>query len=216
MLLRNGIKQTFRTPVRLTAYFLVLLFVSSFLCIGLNMKRTADANLNSVVNEFNVLALPDFKAFIDEYGQLTSAGDSVGCFQTQADYNYLSNFQELPGVRTVDSRTRFGAAMEGLFYTLSHYRLGTHYESPDVVIFSLSGEEPVTIPAPKRIEGSNMYTNDHVVAFNVSLHWSAAGRSLNVNRLQVSNLRQQAYVLEPGKTYIENLSRTNRICTTGI
>ena len=89
MLLRNSIKQAFRTPVRLTSYFLVIALVSAFLCIGLNMKRTADANLNSVINEFNVLALPNFKAPIDQYGNLVERQDSIGNLACYASADYL-------------------------------------------------------------------------------------------------------------------------------
>lgn len=70
MLFRTSLKQTLRTPVRLIAYFLVAALVTAFLCVGLNLRISSEANLNAADTAFTTVAVPEFQALLDEKGQL--------------------------------------------------------------------------------------------------------------------------------------------------
>ena len=203
MLLRNSIKQAFRTPVRLVAYFLIVTLVCAFLCIGLNMKQIADQNLNTVLNEFNVLALPNFKAPIDQYGNLVERQDSIGNLACYAPADYLEMLRQFPGVEQIDARNRFGACFNGALERLRGHSMNGYYLTPpDVVIFSLSGDETITILPKKYDVETKSYTRDHICDLDVQMYWSAAGQNLNQKKLQIKNNSYDTYYLEPGKTYI--------------
>ena len=212
MLFRNSIKQAFRTPVRLTSYFLVIALVSAFLCIGLNMKRAADDNLEKVLNDFNVLALPDFKANIDAKGNRVERQNSIGYFQCYADEDILTALQQLPGVRKIDARNRFGACMDGAYQILVNRTLGGHYESGyDVVIFRLKEKEPVILDPAKWSADGKTKIPPFYHTLNVELLWSASGSNLKQDRLRFGKQHYGTYVLEPGKTYIINITEFENV-----
>ena len=72
MLLKTGIRQSFRAPVRLIASFLVMVLVCAFLTVGLNLRKTALNNLQLLNEEFDVVAIPTFKGSVDSEGRLTA------------------------------------------------------------------------------------------------------------------------------------------------
>ena len=110
--LKNSIRQGLRSPRKLMAYFFVIALVCTFLCIGVNLRQVASQNLTEVLENFNVLALPDFTARINRYGQKVTdptMSDTVGFFSTWAENYDLDVLEALPGVKHIDVRNQFGA-----------------------------------------------------------------------------------------------------------
>ena len=62
MLCKMSIRQSFRAPVRLIASFVVVALVCAFLVIGVNLRQTAQNNLQLLKEEFDVVAIPTFWA----------------------------------------------------------------------------------------------------------------------------------------------------------
>jgi len=198
-------KHMFRTPIKMITYSLVIVLVCAFFCIGLNMKQVADQNLNTVLNEFNVLAIPNFKASIDQYGNLVERQDSIGYFQCYADEDMLTSLQQLPGVKALDARNRFGACVDGAYDFFKNRQLATYYQSLDVVIFRYTGDEVLIVDPPEWSEDHKHTVGPVTHTIDVELLWSAASRNLNQNKLYFCKPYDATYVLEPGKTYIINL-----------
>ena len=71
MLLRNGIKQALRSPVRLITLFVITALICGFLSIGLNLRQAAQDNIQLLKEEFDVVAVPTFKGSIDNSANLT-------------------------------------------------------------------------------------------------------------------------------------------------
>ena len=121
-MLRMGLRQGFRAPRKLAAYFLVTLLVCSFLTIGLNLKQAADSNMEAVLSGFNVMAMPDFKGYIDENGHLApTLRESVGYFPCFAENYDIEKLRSLAGVQKLDARNQFGACVNnknGALYTM--------------------------------------------------------------------------------------------------
>ena len=204
-------KHMFRTPIKMITYSLVIVLVCAFFCIGLNMKQVADQNLNTVLNEFNVLAIPNFKASIDQYGNLVERQDSIGYFQCYADEDMLTSLQQLPGVKALDARNRFGACIDGSYQTFANYR-PEHYESGyDVIIFRLKEKEPIVIEPMKWSADGKTAIPPVDYTLNVELLWSANGSNLKHNKLHFQKSSYGTYVLEPGKTYIINITSFEQI-----
>ena len=141
-MLRMGLRQGFRAPRKLAAYFLVTLLVCSFLTIGLNLKQAADSNMEAVLSGFNVMAMPDFKGYIDENGHLApTLRESVGYFPCFAENYDIEKLRSLAGVQKLDARNQFGACVNNTNGELYTQRLSTQvslrYRGMDVLIFQL-------------------------------------------------------------------------------
>lgn len=211
-MIKHGIQQGLRSPRKLIAYLLVVALTCAFLCIGLNLKKTADDNMSIILDSFNVVAVPDFKANINEQGRLTALRrDSIGIFPCKAENYEISKLQELPGVIQVDARNQFGACVNGQNGLLYQKRCTSqtalrYMNGMDVVIFQLDSSTPITLPGyQKQQTPSGEIWIAERVRLPIKLIWSASGRteltSLNVQNPSFDNV----YYLEPGKTYIINM-----------
>ena len=213
-MLRMGLRQGFRAPRKLAAYFLVTLLVCSFLAIGLNLKQAADSNMEAVLSGFNVMAMPDFKGYIDENGHLApTLRESVGYFPCFAENYDIEKLRSLAGVQKLDARNQFGACVNnknGALYTMRiSSQQSLRYQQMDVFIFELACSHPITITGWLRgnwkMPSGNTAT---IIATQISLPvkilWSATGRT-DLNQVTVSNPSNYVYHLVPGKTYIMNL-----------
>lgn len=206
-----GLRRALRTRRRLIAYFCVLIIVCAFLCVGLNLKQTADENIAAILNDFNLIALPNFKAHIDEKGKLAaSPHDSIGFFSCKAENYDLQTLQELPGVVRVDARNQFGACVNGqkglLYQTRCSRQTALRYAGGmDVVIFQLNSSTPLAIEGFQKQQGNDKRWVAKQVDIPIRLIWAASGRT-ELTRLSVCNPTfDYIYELEPGKTYIINM-----------
>jgi len=210
-MLRSGLKQAFRMPGRMVAYFLVTALVCAFLCIGLNLKQIADGNLQNILDYFNVVALPDFQTYINEHGKATATlQDSVGYLPCKAVGYDLSKLSALPGVVKIDARNQFGACINNhqnlLYSERMQSQTSLRYNGADVVIFQVNSSQAVTVPGvqKKKVGNSTQWLPSRV-SVPVNMLWSAAGRRLDVSTLNFQNGTDTVYLMEPGKTYIVNM-----------
>lgn len=209
-MLRSGLKQAFRMPGRIIAYFLVTALVCAFLCIGMNLKQIADRNLQTILDSFDVVALPDFKAYITEDARLSADPfhqESIGYLQCEAINYDVKSLLELPGVRSIDARNRFGACIDsatpGWYTRMMNTQSSLQYEQADVVIFKLRSSEPYHVTGWQKTDTGLRAKNQTI---SVELLWSASNsRDLTVSNLSVINPSFETYLLEPGKTYIINI-----------
>lgn len=167
MLLKTGIRQIFRAPVRLIASFLVVALVCAFLTVGINLRQNARDNLQLLNEEFDVVAIPTFKGSVDSAGRLTA--DTKGGYQgymTVPAYDFdLSVFEGATGVKDVLVHRQFGAWLPNVTDLLPG-DAGTRNDH-DVFIFTYLGEQPMAI-------GEGKSSSDAPVP-EISLDWSARG-----------------------------------------
>ena len=206
-MLRMGLRQGFRAPRKLAAYFLVTLLVCSFLTIGLNLKQAADSNMEAVLSGFNVMAMPDFKGYIDENGHLApTLRESVGYFPCFAENYDIEKLRSLAGVQKLDARNQFGACVNnknGALYTMRiSSQESLRYLGMDVLIFRLDCSHPIKIPALSELERN---VNYYGTSIPMKTLWSATGRNDLAQVVVGSDLFGDGFLLEPGKTYIMNL-----------
>ena len=205
-MLRMGLRQGFRAPRKLAAYFLVTLLVCSFLTIGLNLKQAADSNMEAVLSGFNVMAMPDFKGYIDENGHLApTLRESVGYFPCFAENYDVEKLRALKGVQKLDARNQFGAYVNhqnGALYAMrsSYGAVGVRYADADVLIFQLDSDVPIVLHGWECDDGVN-----RVTTIPLKTLWSATGRNNLAQVIVTSHIFENDYILEPGKTYIMNL-----------
>ena len=203
---RMGLRQGFRAPRKLAAYFLVTLLVCSFLAIGLNLKQAADSNMEAVLSGFNVMAMPDFKGYIDENGHLApTLRESVGYFPCFAENYDVEKLRALKGVQKLDARNQFGAYVNhqnGALYAMrsSYGAVGVRYADADVLIFQLDSDVPIVLHGWECDDGVN-----RVTTIPLKTLWSATGRNNLAQVIVTSHIFENDYILEPGKTYIMNL-----------
>ena len=206
-MLRMGLRQGFRAPRKLAAYFLVTLLVCSFLTIGLNLKQAADSNMEAVLSGFNVMAMPDFKGYIDENGHLApTLRESMGYFPCFAENYDIEKLRSLTGVQKLDARNQFGACVNnanGALYTMRiSSQESLRYLGMDVLIFRLDCSHPIEIPALSELERN---VNYYGTSIPMKTLWSATGRNDLAQVVVGSDLFGDGFLLEPGKTYIMNL-----------
>ena len=206
-MLRMGLRQGFRAPRKLAAYFLVTLLVCSFLAIGLNLKQAADSNMEAVLSGFNVMAMPDFKGYIDENGHLApTLRESVGYFPCFAENYDIEKLRSLAGVQKLDARNQFGACVNnknGALYTMRiSSQESLRYLGMDVLIFQLDCSHPIKIPALSELERNKKFSG---ISIPMKTLWSATGRNDLAQVVVFSDHFGDGFLLEPGKTYIMNL-----------
>ena len=206
-MLRMGLRQGFRAPRKLAAYFLVTLLVCSFLAIGLNLKQAADSNMEAVLSGFNVMAMPDFKGYIDENGHLApTLRESEGYFPCFAENYDIEKLRSLAGVQKLDARNQFGACVNnknGALYTMRiGYAESLRYSGMDVLIFQLDCSHPIKIPALSELERNKNY---YGTSIPMKTLWSATGRNDLAQVVVFYDHFGDGFLLEPGKTYIMNL-----------
>ena len=212
-----GIKQALRSNRKMCVYFGVTVAVSIFLVISLNLKVIADNNLQNVLDNFNVLALPGFQAYINENGKLAvNSQDRVGYLQCKAEGYDVSALKELSGVIKVDTRNQFGACINNHENRLYDERLQSQtslrYKGADVVIFQLDDNQSMTIPGrQKQTVGNSTVWKPSRVTLPVNMIWSASGRDISVTNLTVQNGTESTFEIEPGKTYIINLGSNGNL-----
>ena len=78
MLLRSSFRQSFRAPVRMIACFVLMVLVCAFLTVGLDLRASTRANLEKIYDSFEVIAVPDFQAYLDDRGQRVKPGEHEG------------------------------------------------------------------------------------------------------------------------------------------
>jgi len=168
MIFRNGIKQSFRAPVRMLAVLLIATLICGFLSIGLNLRQAAQENIQLLKEEFDVVALPTFRGSLDYSGNLTldTTGRYAGFLMTYAQNFDKSVFENATGVKDVLIHKQVGVFVEGdQVLPGSVSRRNNH----DVFIFTYTGNKPAEIG--RKPTETSMYVNSNTITFD----WSARG-----------------------------------------
>jgi len=145
MLCKMSIRQSFRAPVRLLASFVVVALVCAFLVIGVNLRQTAQNNLQLLHEEFDVVAIPTFRGSVNDEARLTmdTENDYQGYMTVPAfDYD-LSQIENAAGVKDVLVHKQFGAYVE-LEENLIPGDVSTR-NNRDVFLFTYLGDQPLQI-----------------------------------------------------------------------
>lgn len=230
MLTKISLKQAFRTPVRLLVTYLVIIVVCVFFIISINLRQTAEQNIDLLEREFQVVAVPDFQASVNKYGGLCATSyDSgyAGYLEASAEDYDLSLLKDIPGVLRIETHDYCGAYVrqaEKLYYDPP--AMATDFIK-DVMVFTYKGSEPVIVPniveadEPIRIsvevlnsamnqEGrflsGTMLIENNIDLFQGASMTSAIQRmgldSMFENDRAERTLKNGTFILQPGETYI--------------
>lgn len=200
MLIRSSLRQARRAPVRMTACFVLMALVCAFLTIGLNLRTSTEANMAAIYESYEVIAVPDFQAYVTNRGALAGTGQHDGYWPCAAEDFDLTPIWQATGVESIDIRNRFGAYVSNAGFQRGFtYKSGRYLSFRDVIRFVYTGEEAVTIPVAR---------NSSTSALPVEILWSAAGYGQETysSCLSFSNNSAAAFVLEPGQEYIATVS----------
>ena len=224
MFLKSSIRQSFRTPVRLIASFVVMALVCAFLVVGINLRQTARSNLQLLKEEFDVVAVPTFTGSVNKYGELvydTKNDDYQGFLETDAKEFDVSVFENATGVKDVLVHKQFGAYWDVEDrYTPGDPQTRNNF---DVVIFTYNGEKNLTIEPhdmapvditinwsardyheiPVYYEGITFY--NEIDRYMVSGRWPEIIAELGLDEMWPENSigkKSGAFILQPGQTYI--------------
>ncbi len=207
MLLKTSIRQGRRAAVRMILSFLLMALVCAFLTIGLNLQASTEQNLTAIYESYEVIAVPDFQAYVTRSGKLATAGNHEGYWPCEAvDYD-LTPILQAAGVESIDVRNRFGAYVgnEGFERDFTYTFIPVDYS--DVVRFIYEGEQPVQLSSEQ---------SDPLPQLPIRVVWSAAGipvenYPINVE-LEVDRHVDVDILLEPGETYIAVLGSLKYSC----
>lgn len=193
MLLRSSFRQSFRAPVRMIACFVLMVLVCAFLTVGLDLRASTRANLEKIYDSFEVIAVPDFQAYLDDRGQRVKPGEHEGYWPCAAEDYDLAPIRAAYGVRSIDIRGCYGAVVGSTDFCRGFVKAGRYLDVRDVVRFVYQGTEPVTLPARAAS-----------AALPLAVTWSAAGYGTGnyASRLSLENPRTGIWTLEPGVEYI--------------
>lgn len=177
MLFSFSVRQVRRTPVRTIAWFLLMMLVCGFLCISIHLRISAKRNMDGIYDTFEAIAIPAFYADVDRYGNLVTPGEGprkAGYLSAPAKDYDLTPIAQATGVEHVDVRSTFGAYLPKAPETFVNGCISTQMTRNDVIIFTVTGQEPVLIPRnksgtiPMTIQWSALGLNPEV--FGKSLH----------------------------------------------
>ena len=225
--LYKSIVQLSRTPVRMVSVLLVIILICSFLCISFNLRQTVKKNIHLLQEEFDVVAIPNFRGSVDEQGRLiddTTSRDYAGYLNTYAEDFDLSAIENASGVNEILVHKQFGAYLSSETDLIPGDALtrNTH----DIVIFTYDGEEPlvaeywelesikVTIQwsargyhqLPKHERGLKLLNT--VDPYMVVSQWPETITELGQDDLWEENIigrKTGTFILQPGQTYIASV-----------
>ena len=230
MLLRNGIKQALRTPVRSVSLFLLTVLICAFLTVGINLNWVAVDNVELMRQEFSTIAVPSFKGSINKQGSLAvSAKESTNYRDIDARNFDRSFFENAAGVEEVVVHRQMGVLVNDGQLQVNVGGTPDDSNKHDVIIFTYKGKAPVTL-------GPHILVKDTMVNRNtITIDWSARGfdqcdyyhkgftmvadlhatqytrqwedkyQALDVDEMWLENLEGKktgAFVLIPGQSYI--------------
>ena len=141
----KSIIQLSRTPVRMVSILLVVILICSFFCVSLNLRQTAQENIQLLQEEFDVVAIPTFMGSVDSMGKLTD--DTKGKYQgyknvPAVDFD-LSQIENAAGVKDVLIHKQFGGYLKtDDRFSRYVYPMYDHY---DVIVFTYTGTTPRSV-----------------------------------------------------------------------
>lgn len=110
------LRQMLRKPMRTLLYVLVLILLTAFFCMSLNLYNNSQHNIELAADTYTTIAVMELYADVDSYGNLiediSTAEDYAGYHSlTVSDYD-LTPIVNAPSVIKYDLRARYGAYSE--------------------------------------------------------------------------------------------------------
>ena len=146
-MLSMHLRQLFRKPIRTISYILMLVLLSAFFCMSLNLYNDSQCNLQLADNAYTTIAIMDLYADVGEFGNLiddiTTADDYAGYYAlTVSDYD-LTPIVTAPSVKKHELRARYGAFSKDNIAVKKHDILPRWiipFYSEDVIRFKVTEE----------------------------------------------------------------------------
>lgn len=149
------LRQTVRGKKRLVLNAVLLLAVTGFFVVGLNLYHNSRQNLLTVENAYTTIATMEIYGDVDAQGNLVHPGDTscVGRHLLSVEGYDLSPLLALEAVKGIEVRTRVGAYIPGhiqVYHTSEAVNAmpdGTvrFYYTDNVIRFTLNAKEPITV-----------------------------------------------------------------------
>ena len=146
-MLSMHLKQLFRKPFRTISYVLILVLLTAFFCMSLNLYNNSQYNLRLADESYTTIAVMELCADVDSYGNLIAdiadAEDYAGYYALTV-YGYdLEPIINAPSVKKYELRARYGAFSEENAAMKKHDILPNWvipFYSEDVIRFKMSEE----------------------------------------------------------------------------
>lgn len=137
--LRRGTKRTL-------LYTLILMAVSAFLVMSLNLYKNSTANLQSAEETYTTIALMELYGDVNSYGELVEpfSEDYAGNKAVAVEGYDISKIVKADGVYDWDLRQKYAAHIDGDIALNTDY--GWIKADRDIFRFTLAGDKPVEIP----------------------------------------------------------------------
>lgn len=217
----GSIKQTFWVPIKAICNLLIC----ALLCIGLNLNSNANTNIGATDAE--TIAVSKLIAHINSYSIVTdNVNDAhyASYLECASDDHDLS-LKDNDAMSNVEVRNRFGACVNTEGY-LEYGDVLDSVQPMDVVIFSVGGDERVTIrpyAAPVKVKVNIEYSARGYDGFEQEIEISSLFSSASFEEYEISKygyMRQisampefemgtekgdGSFYLEPGKSYIASV-----------
>ncbi len=111
------LKQMIRKPMRTLLYVLVLILLTAFFCMSLNLYNNSQHNIRLAADTYTTIAVMELYADVDSFGNLvediTTADDYAGYYSVTVKGYDITPIVNAPSVIKYDLRARYGAYSEG-------------------------------------------------------------------------------------------------------
>ena len=143
---RIFLQQLRRGTRRTLLYTLILMAVSAFLVMSLNLYKNSTANLQSAEETYTTIALMELYGDVDERGNLVEpfSEEHIGNKAVAVKGYEVSEITEASGVYDWDLRKKYAAHIEGEIALNTDD--GWIKADRDIFRFTLAGDKPVEIP----------------------------------------------------------------------
>ena len=165
------IKQLKRAPLRTTLYGLIMLLLTAFFCVSLNLFINSRKNLQAANDAFTTIGVMELYADVDQYGNVLQAPDDPtfqGHLATRV-YGYdIAPIINAAGVKKYDHRARYGAYIPGQYARTDEYVAGNAAFQYDLIRFIYTGKWPLEIYFFNDFDdehSSSTYTDDESKVF---------------------------------------------------
>jgi len=159
----------FRGKKRLLLNVLLLLFVTTFFCMSVNLYKNSVENLQKADDTYRTIAIMELHGSVNTKGELLEEPNGRMQQVAVTGYDYTPVL-EASGVIGHDLRSKYGVVIDGSIAMGSD---GTHpLTDYDIIRFRLAQEEPVTIPV---IWEYDDYDRQNSYTFYLEVLESAAG-----------------------------------------
>ncbi len=189
---------------------LILLVVTAFFVMSLNLYNSSVKNLQKAEDTYSTIAVMELQGDVDRRGRLVDVeSESYIGYQTVAATGYdLEQILGARGVLGYDLRARYAAYIEGeaAMSTNDGYLMA----SQDIIRFKLLGDEPIRLPNSWTDEYLSFNRSEHYVDLEV-VDWAAdclkyEGTQFSYNGIGVGVVSDP----ENRDYYAEQVKRLNR------